>query len=252
MDIQAAHLVRLLAGKSDPSGGGGWLPLWMHARDTAGILRYLAQKWLPEAVRHTLGLEEEILYKLVTFLGMSHDGGKMTVAFQSNILRQLPEARERLQTQLVLPDTFLNRSATPHAMASEAILLELGCPPGVASIVGAHHGKPQQDGLNDSIDEQLENHPDNYWGRGQEAIWRAMWQEMLDNALQESGFSDVTELPTLTIPAELLLTGLLTMADWIASNTTYFPLVPVEETGDETDYPARVECAWERLNLTAP
>ena len=203
-------------------------------------------------MRHTLGLEEEILYKLVTFLGMSHDGGKMTVAFQSNILRQLPDARERLQTQLVLPDTFLNRSATPHAMASEAILLELGCPPGVASIVGAHHGKPQQDGLNDSIDEQLENHPDNYWGRGQEAIWRAMWQEMLDNALQESGFSDVTELPTLTIPAELLLTGLLTMADWIASNTTYFPLIPVEETGRETDYPARVERAWERLNLTAP
>ncbi len=252
MDIQAAHLVRLLAGKSDPSGGGGWLPLWMHARDTAGILRHLVQSWLPQAVRHTLGLEEEILYKLVTFLGMSHDEGKMTVAFQSNILRQLPEARERLQTQLVLPDTFLNRSATPHAMASEVILLELGCPPGVASIVGAHHGKPQQDGLNDFINEQLENHPENYWGHGQEAIWRAMWQEMLDNALQESGFSDVAELPALTIPAELLLTGLLTMADWIASNTTYFPLIPVEKTGRETDYPARVECAWKRLNLTAP
>lgn len=252
MDIQAAQLVRLLAGKSDPSGGGGWLPLWMHARDTAGILRYLAQKWLPEAVRHTLGLEEELLYKLVIFLGMTHDGGKMTVAFQSNILRQLPEARERLQAHLSLPDTFLNRSATPHAMASEAILLELGCPPGVASVIGAHHGKPQQDGLNDFINEQLENHPENYWGHGQEAIWRAMWQEMLDNALQESGLSDVTELPDLTIPAELLLTGLLTMADWISSNTTYFPLIPVEETGDETDYPARVECAWERLNLTAP
>ena len=252
MDIQAAHLVRLLAGKSDPSGGGGWLPLWMHARDTAGILRHLAQSWLPEAVRHTLGLEEELLYKLLIFLGMFHDGGKMTVGFQSNILRQLPEARERLQAHLSLPDTFLNRSATPHAMASEAILLELGCPHGVASIVGAHHGKPQQDGLNDFISEQLENHPENYWGHGQEAIWRAMWQEMLDSALQESGLSDVTELPTLTIPAELLLTGLLTMADWIASNTTYFPLVPVEETGCETDYPARVECAWERLNLTAP
>ena len=42
------------------------------------------------------------------------------------------------------------------------------------------------------------------------------------------------------------------MADWIASNTTYFPLIPVEETGRETDYPARVERAWERLNLTAP
>lgn len=252
MDIQAAHLVRLLAGKSDPSGGGGWLPLWMHARDTADIMRYLAQSWLPEAVRCTLGLEEEILYKLVTFLGMTHDVGKATASFESNILRQLPAVRERLQAYLSLPDTFLNRSATPHAMASEAILLELGCPRGVASIIGAHHGKPQKDGLNDFIEEQLENHPDNYWGRGQEAIWRAIWQEMLDSALQESGFSDVTELPALTIPAELLLTGLLTMADWIASNTTYFPLIPVEETGHETDYPARVERAWKQLDLTSP
>lgn len=252
MDTQAAHLIRLLAGKSDPSRAGGWLPLWMHARDTAGILKHLAQSWLPEAVRHTLGIEEEILYKLVFFLGMSHDCGKGTSLFQSNILCQLPEARERLQAQLVLPDTFLNRSATPHAMASEVILRELGCPPGVASIVGAHHGKPQQDRVDDFICEQLENHPENYWGRGQEGLWRAMWREMLNAALRESGFSDMTELPSLTIPAELLLTGLLTMADWIASNTTYFPLIPVEETGCETDYPARVEQAWKKLNLTGP
>lgn len=86
MDTQAAHLIRLLAGKSDPSRAGGWLPLWMHARDTAGILKHLAQSWLPEAVRHTLGIEEEILYKLVFFLGMSHDCGKGTSLFQSNIL----------------------------------------------------------------------------------------------------------------------------------------------------------------------
>lgn len=252
MEIQTAHLIRLLAGKSDPSGGGCWLPLWMHARDTAGILRHLAQSWLPEAVRRTLGLEEETLYNLVCFLGLTHDFGKGTAKFQSDILRRLPEVRERLQTYLLLPDAFPDRGATPHAMASEAILLELGCPRGVASIVGAHHGKPQQDNQDDFICDQLENHPGNYWGRGQEARWRAVWREMLAAALQESGFSDVTELPALTIPAELLLTGLLTMADWIASNTTYFPLIPVDETGHETDYPARVERAWERLALTSP
>lgn len=252
MDAQTSRLVHCLAGKSDPSGSGGWLPLWMHARDTAGILVRLAQNWLPEAVRHTLGIEEETLYKLACFLGMTHDEGKGTVLFQSNILRQLPEAKERLQAHLLLPDTFLNRGATPHAMASEAILLELQCPRGVASIVGAHHGKPQQNTPDDAIDEQLEHHPENYWGKGQEALWQAMWREMLGTALQESGFSDVTELPDLTIPAELLLTGLLTMADWIASNTVYFPLIPAGETGCETDYPARVERAWKKLALTAP
>ena len=61
------------------------------------------------------------------------------------------------------------------------------------------------------------------------------------SALQESGFSDVKELPELSVPTELLLTGLLIMADWIASNPRYFPLIPGEELGDESLYPARVE-----------
>lgn len=57
-------------------------------------------------------------------------------------------------------------------------------------------------------------------------------------ALQESGFLAADELPTdLTIDEELLLSGLLIMADWIASNTTYFPLISEEETGREIDYP---------------
>ena len=81
MDAQTSRLVHCLAGKSDPSGGGGWLPLWMHARDTAGILVRLAQSWLPEAVRRTLGMEEETLYKLACFLGMTHDIGKASAAF---------------------------------------------------------------------------------------------------------------------------------------------------------------------------
>lgn len=33
--------VRLFAGKTDPVNSGFWLPLWMHLRDTAGIMVYL-------------------------------------------------------------------------------------------------------------------------------------------------------------------------------------------------------------------
>ena len=35
--------VRLFAGKTDPVNSGFWLPLWMHLRDTAGIMVYLVQ-----------------------------------------------------------------------------------------------------------------------------------------------------------------------------------------------------------------
>lgn len=56
----------------------------------------------------------------------------------------------------------------------------------------------------------------------------------------------------MTIPAEILLAGLLIMADWVASNTRYFPLIPVEEVGSDHLYPARVNRAWEALDLTSP
>ena len=58
----------------------------------------------------------------------------------------------------------------------------------------------------------------NYWSKGRKTFWWSCWQELFDHALQESGFSDVKELPELSVPTELLLTGLLIMADWIASN----------------------------------
>ncbi len=41
--------------------------------------------------------------------------------------------------------------------------------------------------------------------------------------LQDCGFDDTTELYDLDPQEEVLLTGLLIMADWIASNTEYFP-----------------------------
>ena len=48
---------RLLAGKTDPENTSLWLPLWMHLRDTAGIMRFLVQQWLPVCVRRNLYLD---------------------------------------------------------------------------------------------------------------------------------------------------------------------------------------------------
>ncbi len=75
---------------------------------------------------------------------------------------------------------------------------------------------------------------------------------MLQAALQDSGYSGVDALPVLNQSEEVLLTGLLIMADWIASNTEYFPLIPVEKLGSREDYPARVDRAWKKLALPFP
>ena len=241
---------RLLAGKTDPENTSLWLPLWMHLWDTAGIMERLVRQWLPESAKRAMGFErEEALLAHARFLGGIHDIGKATVAFQANILRTLPEARQRLETLTPLDCPEQNRRESPHARAGEAVLLWDDCPGGIASIVGAHHGKPQSCA---AVDDQLEGWESNYYPKGQKKVWEDFWTELLMTVLQDCGFDDTAELDDLNPQEEVLLTGLLIMADWIASNTEYFPLIPVEELGSMQDYPARVDRAWEKLALPFP
>ena len=246
--------VRLFAGKTDPANSAYWLPLWMHLRDTAGIMVYLVQRWLPESVRQHIELDEDLLTQTACFLGWVHDIGKLSCCFAGPIMELLPEPRQRLEKYTTLRYRAQNRGHSLHALASEAILRWLKCTNGLASVAGAHHGKPQtgKDVLDQLGDEEEGSWESNYWPEGEQEFWESCWRELFDYALQESGFSSVDELPQLTIPAEILLTGLLIMADWIASNTRYFPLIPVEEVGSDTLYPARVDRAWEALDLTSP
>ena len=240
---------KFLAGKTDPENTSLWLPLWMHLRDTAEIMELLVRKWLPDSVKKASGLEEEELVCLARFLGWGHDLGKAILTFQSMIMQCLPEAKQRLERLTPLSCPVQNRKQSPHARAGEAILLWEGCPGGLASIVGAHHGRPQNGG---AVDEQLDGWESNYYPKEQKYIWEGFWNELLQAALQDSGYSGVDALPVLNQPEEILLTGLLIMADWIASNTEYFPLIPVEKLGSREDYPARVDRAWKKLALPFP
>ena len=47
----------------------------------------------------------------------------------------------------------------------------------------------------------------------------------------------------------MLLTGLLIMADWIASNTNYFPLIDIDDNGVDSSVEYRAQKAWETLHL---
>lgn len=248
---ELSYEVRLFAGKTDPENSSLWLPLWMHLRDTSAMMEYLVQQWLPESVRHNFDMDEDLLVRTARFLAWTHDGGKISIAFQGKILKLIPEAAQRLEHYTELDYSEERRKYSPHALAGEAILRELGCPKGLASVVGAHHGKPQ---TSEDVTNQLEDecYTYNYWPRGRKKFWRSCWKNLFDYALQQSGFSDASELPVLSIPSEILLTGLLIMADWIASNTRYFPLIPVEEIGEEALYPGRAERAWEMFRPTLP
>lgn len=128
----------------------------------------------------------------------------------------------------------------------------LGCPPGVAAAVGAHHGRPQE--IDDNVGDWLEVYEDNFYGLdGEESSagkqWEALWQEWLDLALHAYGYSGVEDLLQMDIPSQVLAAGMLIMADWIASNPTYFPLLELGDTGRSLDYPLRTQDGWKKLNL---
>ena len=241
---------KTLAGKTDATNSSLWLPLWMHLRDTSEIMELLVKLWLPDSVKRAVCTDEDELIALARFLGGVHDVGKATVSFQSKILQAIPDARLRVGKYTSLNCAQRDLKKTSHAIASEAILLDVGCPAGIASIAGSHHGKTQE---SCNVDNQMDVYYNNYYPSTEKIFWTDCWNEIIQSVLERSGYEDCSALPdSLTQPEEILLTGLLTMADWIASNQEFFPLIPIEEVGCEELYPRRVDYAWEQLNLSMP
>lgn len=251
-----------LPGKSGKDSSSLWLPAWRHMMDTAGVMRYLYTDWLPTSVQMTLAgeLPGGDLESVCSFLALTHDIGKLTPAFAARIAESLPGIREELGTVGIdLPPVASLTSAgkSPHALAGAAILQEYGCPPGIVAVVGAHHGKPMS--LDDAfhLETQMSVFSRNYFGtsgvRSEAArAWRQVREEWFSFALHSSGYGSPDELPDLSQTAQVLLTGLLIMADWIASNTGYFPLIPADEAGSPDTYPARVDHALAKIALPDP
>lgn len=244
---------KILMAKTDKETGEAWLPLWMHLRDTAGIMKKLAVKWVPEAVVSAAGMEDDQFITAAVFLGAIHDIGKATSYFQSIITRACPEKGEEIiSSGFLINKEYRASGKTPHAHAGQWILQseinEFGIPESLAMAAGAHHGRPVSEEAYEV--DLLQLYPVNFYGTEKETegkkLWRKSWRDILLQAMQLSGVQSVSELPELTMEAQVLFSGLLIAADWIASNTTYFPLIPLEDSGSESLYPKRINEGWEK------
>ena len=165
------------------------------------------------------------------------------------MVKTMPELRERLceYVKLVEPDPA-EKQFSHHTLIGAAILSEMGAPDWVVSVVGAHHGKPLPANFDPSIVMKAQR---NVFVREEDRpIWQAVWQEMIDDALKRAGYESLEDVPqTMTQPAQMLLVGLLIVADWLSSNTEIFPLIDAESDVDDSLYPGRFERAAEKMKF---
>lgn len=213
----------------------GWLTLPQHLVDAACVAEALWCGWVPDAVKREIvrmtGLTEGQALILVTWLAGTHDIGKAT----QNFTRQIEATGTGADIVAGVGAAGLSLGAwrraadmpfLPHGTASQVILAAWLKGRGVggrvagafASVAGAHHGiaPAGQDVKQARI--LITEHP---------AEWHEVQEEILAAIAELTGIDEV--LPDLRIrpaaPALSLLTGIVVMADWIASNKFAFPMV---------------------------
>lgn len=237
----------------------GSLPLWRHLADSAGIAARLWDEWLPAATRRVISRSlpdgESDGRRLARWLAGVHDIGKATPAFAVQVRRLADRMRN---AGLSMPDEipYQDRKLALHATAGQLLLedwlqevhgWEDAQARQFAVVVGGHHGVPPTwEGLNAAADRPrllgLSSHDS--------PTWRRVQHELMAWAAEEYGVTE--RLPAwrglrLSQAAQVLLSALVIVADWIASNEEAFPYDP-----EAINAPARLARAWEFLDLPQP
>ena len=259
----------LWAKKSDRDGVFQWLSLKQHLIDVTDVMRLLWEHWLSSHQRQEIitSLSEptdEAAKNLAGFLAAVHDIGKATPVFQNkpsfycspDLEFELLEKLERAGFTGITGfyDRLMNPSATPHALAAQALLQSYGVSQDISSIVGAHHGIPPDDDL--VVSSQLSAYENNYFQEQHKdnAVhrkWKETQRSIFEWALAINGFKSAEDHPRIGQHGQVLLSGLLIMADWIASNERYFPLIPLGQSEVE-DPEGRMELGWTRWFRIVP
>ena len=239
-----------------------WLPLWTHMAETGEVAKLLWDKWLPESTKkliaHSVGGDEQEGRKLFAFLAAAHDFGKATPVFQAKCY--IPKTGldvdiydALLSCGLLVRETreaYRESRLTPHAIASQLLLenaKKLGLSDAdlclnAAVVLGAHHGKPMETGYRGLLHAYEPN-----FGLGIDA-WKQAQSELILRLLHFSGYNSLADIPSPLMPGQVLLSALVVIADWIASDENRFPLFSFDYTV-QTDAKERARIGWESIQL---
>lgn len=258
MDLEKWQVRVLWAKKAKGEQDKQWLPLVTHMSDAAEIARLVWHQWLPAGTKREiargLGLMqpgnpywEDSALPCFVFLAAAHDLGKAIPAFQARLRNT--ELDEQLRQQMIeaglsLPNNIHPREAR-HFWASQLILDRHGFNRKLAVILGGHHGQPPN-GLQLRVLRKAYQ-TDLGWKQGQE-YWDELQKELLVYALELAGVSEQEAQswqPDIT--AQVLLSGLVIMVDWIVSNEIHFPYM--DSSSRVRTSVERADDAWTELDL---
>lgn len=236
-----------------------WLPLHQHLDDSGGIAELLFEHWVPASVVRLIAADAggyRNAKSLVGWLAAVHDVGKASPAFAAQV-RQLARrmidsgfqissavadesTRRRVNHSLVSHKAVFDWLRSKHLRRSSACAL--------ASVVGSHHGVTPDWPQLEEVDEKVDFSGD--------AEWERVRHELLERATERHRPELDAVRPSM--PTLVLLSALVIVADWIASNPDFFPLWNCSEVRgpDEEASSRRVKEGWARLGLpprwTAP
>ena len=229
--------------------GGTWLQLAVHLRDSANVAGLLWDRWLPESTKSIVsgGLSGTTAgpRNILLFLAAAHDIGKATPAFQMKAGDKCPEIIESLRILGLAIGFMSSPDAVPHSTASELILEGMGFDRSLASVCGAHHGAaPTKRDLKNSMAYRKNI-------GSSDSAWKEVQEEFVRYAESLSG-ADEDELirARLDICAQVILSGLVIMADWISSNEEWFPY-DIDSKAGRDAFRSRLDSAAEKLSLTS-
>ncbi|MFC8981014.1 CRISPR-associated helicase Cas3' [Streptomyces sp. NPDC057411] len=240
----------------------GWLPLWQHMDDSAAVAGLLWDEWVSAQVRRLIGGAlpggEGDGRRLLVWLASVHDIGKATPAFACQVEPLADRMRDVGLAMRSFREMGPDRRLAPHALAGQVLVgewLEEQCGWAPAQcdqfsvIVGGHHGVPPEYGQISALD----NRGDLLRSAGaSRPLWRRVQAELLEACAEEFGVRDRlgewrgVKLPQ---PVQVLLTALVIVADWIASNPELFPYYPQDVVRSSAE---RAAAAWRGLDLPAP
>lgn len=242
-----------------------FLQLWQHLEDTEETAGLIWRDFLSDNIKDVLAADlggRAQALTLYRFLAAVHDVGKASPAFEvqrdwlADIVRQagLPIGRGLEHDH--------DRSAYRHELVGyrtiEAWMGVHGLVPdgdgpsfahGLACIIAGHHGSAIDRAKKEILDKE----------RASEFLggtdWETVRESFVDWVMRATGFDGyVTVMSTRPIRkrSQILLTGMVIIADWIASNSSLFPLNDSDDDLASFDAGHRAADAWRRVHLPSP